>query len=598
MDTALEPPGVAAPAPFHAWNPGLEPGLPKAVRPLATIFRTENVEQSFRDIEELADFSGLAPAQLALFRPERLVVHEVLIRVMADLSVPLGAVYADLGVNFRRMVAKILREGVDVHQAELEEMLLRIRADAESLLDAEIAALLDDPGDSAPQPPQRRSFWSLIRSGPSVPGRTTDMRADREALAIGRLDAGRRTEDSLQGAVRDALRQVVAGVIGRHGRLVRDRPLLRRLAGILVSNDYGSRRIGAAIEPWMDAVVVREGYRRLRPQDRPIVMNVKGASASGKSTIRPYQRALSERIGADWSDFAVITPDVWRKFLLDYDGLGDAQLYAGPLTANEVEIVDAKLDLYVTRKAAEGRISHLLIDRFRFDSFTTDPRLDGSGQFLTRFGHRIFLQFMVTPPEATVERAWKRGRQFGRYKAVEDLLAHNVEAYGGMPRLFFLWALRRDRQVSYEFLDNSGPEGRPPTTIAFGTNAEMTILDPRALIDVERFRKINIHAKRPQDVSSGTDLAAAHNAGFLRDCLRRLKTVRFADTESGRVFARFEDGRLAGLDRGTMARVAEAAAMREAFSAAGLPGDDAAAPDIDEMVRWDEAPTVGERLKR
>ena len=51
-------------------------------------------------------------------------------------------------------------------------------------------------------------------------------------------------------------------------------------------------------------------------------MNVKGASASGKSTIRPYQLALAKRLGMAWSDFAVITPDVWRKFLLDYDSLG------------------------------------------------------------------------------------------------------------------------------------------------------------------------------------------------------------------------------------------------------------------------------------
>ena len=35
-----------------------------------------------------------------------------------------------------------------------------------------------------------------------------------------------------------------------------------------------------------------------------------------------------------------------------------------------------------------------------------------------------------------MERAWYRGEQFGRYKAVDDLLAHNVEAFTGMPELF------------------------------------------------------------------------------------------------------------------------------------------------------------------
>jgi hypothetical protein len=47
---------------------------------------------------------------------------------------------------------------------------------------------------------------------------------------------------------------------------------------------------------------------------------------------------------------------------------------------------------------------------------------------LTRFGDLVYMFFMITPPEMTVERAWLRGLKVGRYKAVEDLLAHNVEA--------------------------------------------------------------------------------------------------------------------------------------------------------------------------
>jgi len=76
---------------------------------------------------------------------------------------------------------------------------------------------------------------------------------------------------------------------------------------------------------------------------------------------------------------------------------------------------------------------HLLIDRFRFDSFVPDA--SESSRLLTRFGELVYMFFMITPPEMTVERAWKRGLQVGRYKAVEDLLAHNVEAYTGDARI-------------------------------------------------------------------------------------------------------------------------------------------------------------------
>src|SRR6478672_4106012 len=108
-------------------------------------------------------------------------------------------------------------------------------------------------------------------------------------------------------------------------------------------------------------------------------------------------------------------------------------------------------------------------------------------------GYLVYMFFLITPPEMTVERAWKRGLQVGRYKAVEDLLAHNVEAYTGMPELFFTWALDARRRVHYEFLDNSVPAGDRPLTVAFGWNGEMTILDVKRMLDVDRFRKIDIH---------------------------------------------------------------------------------------------------------
>ena len=169
-------------------------------------------------------------------------------------------------------------------------------------------------------------------------------------------------------------------------------------------------------------------------------MNVKGASASGKSTMRPRQKMLAGKLNFPWDDFALISPDIWRKFLLDYATLGAAYKYAGTLTGHEVEIIDRKLDDRMADRAARGEMPHLLIDRFRFDSFV--PNLEeGSSRLLTRFGDLVYMFFMITPPEMTVERAWTRGLKLGRYKAVEDLLAHNVEAYAGMPELFFTWAL-------------------------------------------------------------------------------------------------------------------------------------------------------------
>src|SRR5205809_552546 len=108
---------------------------------------------------------------------------------------------------------------------------------------------------------------------------------------------------------------------------------------------HGSSRNGCA---------TREGYTRLPRQEHPVVMNTKGASASGKSTLRPLQKILAGQIGLRWDEFALISPDIWRKQLLDYASLGPAYKYGGAFTGDEVRIIDQKLDRYMARKAARG----------------------------------------------------------------------------------------------------------------------------------------------------------------------------------------------------------------------------------------------------
>ena len=134
--------------------------------------------------------------------------------------------------------------------------------------------------------------------------------------------------------------------------------------------------------------------------------------------------------------------------MLDYGTLGADYKYAGALTSEELQIIDHKLDRYMATKYQRGDMSHLLIDRFRFDSFAPDSDEAGSN-LLTRFGHTVYLFFMITPPELLVERAWKRGLEVGRYKAVDDTLAHSVEAYAGMPDVFFTWVRRTDKRIQF-----------------------------------------------------------------------------------------------------------------------------------------------------
>ena len=150
--------------------------------------------------------------------------------------------------------------------------------------------------------------------------------------------------------------------------------------------------VGQALDPVLRVGAEREGYRLLPRQQQPIVINTKGAAASGKSTLRPLHKKLASDIGVQWGDFALISPDIWRKQLLDYATLGSAYRYAGAFTGEEVQIVDKKLDLHMTQKHERGEMTHLLIDRFRFDSFAPDSDEAGSN-LLTRFGQTVYLFF-------------------------------------------------------------------------------------------------------------------------------------------------------------------------------------------------------------
>ncbi len=556
---------------YSAWNPGLELQLPRAYLPLSTIFTSENVSTSIAKAHELADYCGLPVQDLVAFRPERLIVHELLIGVTINLSVPDGTKYATLGENFRAMASTILGKYVAPHREELIETYERVKRAASEKIAQELSQAFSADSKPAERTGEgkRRGLFGFGRPKEKPAATAEPPEARDRRIAAEWLAKAEKAGDPLDESCFRALGTVATAITARRGRLYGDRKLLTELAVTLVCNDTGSEVIGEAIQPYFQEAAAREGYRLLPPQAHPVVMNVKGASASGKSTMRPLQRALAEKLHLPWGQFALISPDIWRKYLLDYDLLGPAYKYAGTLSGHEVEIIDKKLDLRMAAKGADRKMSHLLIDRFRFDSFV--PEGKESRRLLTRFGDLVYMFFVITPPEMTVERAWKRGLKFGRYKAVDDLLAHNVEAFTGMPELFFTWALNTGRRVHYEFLDNSVPEGQRPRTVAYGWNQELTILDVKAMLDIDRFRKININAHAPAEVYAGDNLAPEANVEFLKRCARMIPVINFADYDTGHVYARLERGHWAWRDEQGFAR-----ALLDADTEAGL---QAVAPD-------------------
>lgn len=553
---------------FGPWNPGIESEVPDAMRHLCTFLRPENVLTSYATAVERRDFTGLDLAEVVAFRPERLALHELLIRVTADISVPDGARIEDLGINFRHITQALLARDVAPRMDAITAVYDAVRRDLSALIEREVALLFETPATARPAERSRKVRPLAFLAHRRARSPQNDAGLNREMRIATQWEAtAHASTDPLHASAYHALARVLSAVLVRHGRLWGSREMVATLATDLACNAHSGDEIGRLMEPWLIAAANARAYRRLPRQECPVVMNTKGASASGKSTLRPLQKELASRIGVDWREFALISPDIWRKQLLDYGALGPDYKYAGAFTGEELMIVDQKLDRYMARKAACGEMPHLLIDRFRFESMAPDSDEAGSN-LLTRFGQILYLFFMITPPASLVERAWTRGLEVGRYKSVDDTLAHGVDAYSGMPELFFTWVQRTDKRVHFEFLDNSVRLPERPRTVAFGWNDTMNVLDVGCLLDVERYRRVSIGATAPELLyPDSTGLAPESNAGFLRQCIARFHEVNFADPGSGRIYLRVVDGRPAWVDREALERAILDADTRAALEA-------------------------------
>jgi hypothetical protein len=522
------------------WNPGLKSQIPKEWRELETIFRPENNLSTLAAAEELRGLTGFALSELAVFRPERLALHELLIRVTADFSVPDGSRIEDLGINFRRIANRILTNHLEPEMPAIIAAFEKARREVAEAVETALTEVLRSAKPPAGTAMKRRFlFWKSPRPAAAVP--SADFSWDASCIAeCERLASG--ASGPIQRLAYATVSRVLSALFTAHGCAWGTRDLIGQLARDLASNAHASDAIGMTIDPILKRAAEIEGYGLLPRQEWPVVINTKGASASGKSTLRLLQKKLAGDIGVNWSDFALISPDIWRKQLLDYGSLGAAYKYAGAFTGEELQIVDRKLDRYMAQKYAAGNMTHLLIDRFRFDSFAPDSDEEGSN-LLTRFGRTVFLFFMITPPEQLVERAWKRGLEFGRYKAVDDTLGHGVDAYTGIPNVFFTWVHRNDKRIRFEFLDNSVALGERPRTAVFGDNDTINILDVKRMLDIDRYGRVFVDAATPGELYRNPEsLAAEHNAGFLRRCVQGFRFANFALQRSGRIYLRVESG--------------------------------------------------------
>jgi hypothetical protein len=527
---------------YSAWNPGIESEIPVEYRELETIYDPANVFTTINQVNELATETGLVPEELISFRPHRLALHELIVRITADIVVLEGELEEDLGISFRAIARQIFSKYIIPGLMQIEHSFdtMRTRIEDLTMRELETALLQQTPARSV-----KPSFWSRMLGSKPKPAVAPQSRQEREFELINSYKhSGLNADDELSAAVYRSLYRVLGSIATSRGFIGNDPEYLKNICVRHACNYLGSREIGKKVGILVDEAITAEGYQRIADAEIPILISLKGASAAGKSSLRPMLREMMTELGFEDHGYGTISPDIWRRMLLDYDALGESYKYAGRFTSHEINIIDTKLDHYIRAKAEHRHsIPHLMVDRFRFDSFASEKITRVLHKTYVRYIDTMYMYFVVTPPEATVERGWERGLVRGRYKAVEDFLGHCIEAYAGMPKLLFKWLASEKPRYFFEFLDNSVAKGTYPELIARGTQGEMQIYRPRSLIDIERFQRINVLATSPEQVAAPAEqLTVANNLGFLRQCIAKFKLIEFVDENTDTSFLTIRSG--------------------------------------------------------
>ncbi|QTF92162.1 hypothetical protein [Halomonas sp. BM-2019] len=536
---------------FSAWNPGLEAELPGRYKALETIHRPDNVYSRLADMPELRTLTGLPEEELVAFCAERLVLHELIVQVTADVVVLEGEEEELLGQHFRSIALKILSVYLTPELPALQQAYDRLHDEIHGRAGEILAAAFaPEPPAPEPEPGSLLSRWFGKRQPPRRQAEPRSIEERHHDVIRGVKEKGLAAQDELERAIYKSTYRVLNAIGATQGHIGVDQELLARLITRHACNDIGSRRLGEQIAPHVERAMQVEGYGRLPCARKPILISLKGASAAGKSSLRHFLMDTLRELGIQPDQYGTVSPDIWRRLLLDYEALGEAYKYAGRLAGKEVKLIDAKLDRYIRDKARRDHsIPNLLIDRFRFDSFAMDKVPQLLDATYAKYVDTMYFYFVVTPPEATVERGWERGLERGRFKAVEDFLGHCVEAYDGMPKLLFKWLDSPHPRLEYTFLDNSVPKHTPPTTIAHGTRERLDILAPLGLVNIDRYKRINTLATCPAEVyPDGDSLAITRNCTFLKQCIARVPEVRFIDAATGRPYLQASAGRFSVVD--------------------------------------------------
>ena len=226
-----------------AWNPGLLSTIPPHLNNLITLFNKDNAFASYVNTQEAMHLTGLSMARLADLNFERMAVHELLIRVTAELSVPDGPSYEYLGLQLRGMVETIHHQYLKPEMSSLSQAYDAFRAEGKKDL---LSILAGEIKTNPPQDQKQNKGW-LGWLKPKKTKKTGASTLSRDQADLNKIQEWTNNAhgeaDPKRSAQLASLAEIGRGILGQRGRLSPDHDLMADLALRLYCQDYGTLEV-------------------------------------------------------------------------------------------------------------------------------------------------------------------------------------------------------------------------------------------------------------------------------------------------------------------------------------------------------------------
>lgn len=257
-----------------------------------------------------------------------------------------------------------------------------------------------------------------------------------------------------------------------------------------------------------------------------------GAPACGKGTYNLIFAEYAEKqLGINWDDTLKVNTDTYRQFVSEVNINSnyvndDTSNFSSIFNFDETRYILDRIYEIINQKLANNNSPHLFIDSVA----PTDSKFEMG----TKDGSALHVAVMTAAAEVSVNRAYNRGLETGRFVTISCILEshRNVSAQ-------FLSTLSKHKNKNIKFIicDTTAINDKKPYVIASGNmlRNKVYILDPKKMGNFYAKKHINVKSQNPQMLFKTSD--PKMDDSYKKDLLEKNIAVKHVKIKKGLRYA-------------------------------------------------------------